>query len=94
MDVIAATDNKGLWENLHNTRQCEEMLLINSVCSSNEKMLENHEVNIYNGWKPPKCWLIVGCWNKEVISRKVIYINMKTFLEMFSPSTFPRYLHI
>ena len=36
MDVIAATDNKGLWENLHNIRQCEEKLLINSVCSSNE----------------------------------------------------------
>ena len=43
VEVIAATDNKGLWENLHNTRQCEEKLLRNSVALMKE-MLEKSEV--------------------------------------------------
>ena len=43
MDVIAAIDNKGLWDNLHNTRQCEEKLLRKSVALMKE-MLKNHEV--------------------------------------------------
>ena len=42
--VKALTDNKGLWENLHNTRQCEEKLLRNSVALMKE-MMENKEVN-------------------------------------------------
>ena len=31
--VICATDSKSLWENVHNTRQCEEKLLRNSIAS-------------------------------------------------------------
>ena len=41
--VRALTDNKGLWENLHNTRPCEEKLLRNSVALMKE-MLDNAEV--------------------------------------------------
>jgi hypothetical protein len=44
VDVTALTDNKGLWENLHNTRQCDEKLLRNSIALIKE-MLENSEVN-------------------------------------------------
>ena len=36
IDVNALTDNKGLWENLHNTRPCEEKLLRNSVALMKE----------------------------------------------------------
>ena len=43
IEVEALTDNKGLWENLHNTKQCEEKLLRNSVALIKE-MLERKEV--------------------------------------------------
>ena len=36
--VQAKTDNKSLWENLHNTRQCEEKLLRNSIALMKEMM--------------------------------------------------------
>ena len=41
--VVAMTDNKGLWENLHNSRQCDEKLLRNSIALMKE-MLEKNEV--------------------------------------------------
>ena len=34
--VHAFTDSKSLWESLHNTRQCEEKLLRNSIASMKE----------------------------------------------------------
>ena len=43
-EVVALTDNKGLWENLNNTRQCDEKLLRNSIALVKE-MLERREVN-------------------------------------------------
>ena len=43
--VEAFTDSKSLWESLHNTRQCEEKLLRNSIAGMKElmgsKMVEN-----------------------------------------------------
>ena len=36
--VVAKTDSKSLWENLHNTRQCEEKLLRNTIASVKEFM--------------------------------------------------------
>ena len=45
ISVIALTDSKSLWESLHNTRQCEEKLLRNSIASMKElialKMLDD-----------------------------------------------------
>ena len=41
--VEAKTDNKGLWENLNNSRQCDEKLLRNSI-SLMKEMLERGEV--------------------------------------------------
>ena len=41
--VEAKTDNKSLWENLHNTRQCEEKLLRNSIALIKE-MVDCKEV--------------------------------------------------
>ena len=41
--VEALTDNKGLWENLNNTRQCDEKLLRNSIALMKE-MVEKGEV--------------------------------------------------
>ena len=38
INVKAFTDNKGLWENLHNSRQCEEKLLRNSIASLKDLM--------------------------------------------------------
>ena len=36
--VKALTDSKSVWENLHNTRQCEERLLRNSIAGMKEMM--------------------------------------------------------
>ena len=36
LPVIALVDNKSLWENLHNTRQCEEKMLRNTIASIKE----------------------------------------------------------
>ena len=44
IEVEALTDNKGLWENVHNTKQCEEKLLRNQVAPI-KKMLEKKEVD-------------------------------------------------
>ena len=45
LPVIALTDSKSLWESLHNTRQCEEKLLRNSIAAMKElvdlKMVED-----------------------------------------------------
>lgn len=45
--VEAFTDSKSLWESIHNTRQCEEKLLRNSVAGIKElvelKMVESVE---------------------------------------------------
>ena len=41
--VKAATDNKSLWENLNNSRQCDEKLLRNSIALVKE-MVERCEV--------------------------------------------------
>ena len=42
--VEAVTDNKGLWENLNNTRQCEEKLLRNSIALIKE-MVDQSQVD-------------------------------------------------
>ena len=72
--VRALTDNKGLWENLHNTRQCEEKLLRNSVALMKE-MMENSEVKEVEWVETAKMLADVltkksggGKWVKEVIS--------------------------
>jgi hypothetical protein len=41
--VRAATDNKSVWENLNNTRQCDEKLLRNSIALVKE-MVDRNEV--------------------------------------------------
>ena len=78
MEVRAATDNKGLWENLHNTRQCEEKLLRNSVALMKE-MLENSEVKRIEWLETSRMLADVltkksggGSWIKEVISKNII----------------------
>ena len=43
IDIEAITDNKSLWENLHNSRQCEEKLLRNSIALIKE-MMDRSEV--------------------------------------------------
>ena len=73
--VKAVTDNKGLWENLYNTRQCEEKLLRNSVALVKE-MLEKSEVEIID-WVDTKNMLADtltkkgrnAMWIKSVIER-------------------------
>ena len=43
IEVEAMTDNKGLWENIYNTRQCDEKLLRNSIALIKE-MVDRSEV--------------------------------------------------
>ena len=53
--VKAMTDNKSLWENLYNTRQCEEKLLRNAIALVKE-MLERSEVEVIE-WVDTKSML-------------------------------------
>ena len=50
--VIALTDSKSLWESLHNTRQCEEKLLRNSIAAMKE--LIDYEMIQDVIWVPTK----------------------------------------
>ena len=43
INVEARTDNQGLWDNLYNTRQCDEKMLRNSIALIKE-MIERKEV--------------------------------------------------
>ena len=43
IEVEAVTDNKSLWENLNNTRQCEDKMLRNAIALIKE-MVECTEV--------------------------------------------------
>ena len=36
LPVVVKIDNKSLWENLHNTRQCDEKMLRNTIASIKE----------------------------------------------------------
>ena len=45
IEVVAMTDNKGLWENIYNTRQCDEKLLRNSIALIKE-MVDRSEVKL------------------------------------------------
>ena len=60
--VEAFTDSKSLWESLHNTRQCEEKILRNSIAGIKElidlKMIK--EVN----WVPTQNQL-ADCMTKQ-----------------------------
>ena len=78
IDVEAITDNKGLFENLHNTRQCEEKLLKNSVALMKE-MMEKSEVKKVKWVETSKMLADVltkksgnGKWINEVISTNII----------------------
>ena len=72
--VEAVTDNKSLWESLHNTRQCDEKLLRNSIALIKE-MMERSEVKRID-WVDTKGMLADsltktggnGNWIKKVIS--------------------------
>ena len=48
--VEALTDSKSLWESLHNTRQCEEKLLRNSIAGMKELMASKMVADI--SWVP------------------------------------------
>ena len=78
INVEALTDNKGLWENLHNTRQCDEKLLRNSVALMKE-MLENKEVDKIEWVDTTKMLADIltkrngnGAWIKSDISKNVV----------------------
>ena len=49
----ALTDNKGLWENLNNTRQCDEKLLRNSIALMKE-MVEKSKVKTIDWFETSK----------------------------------------
>ena len=75
IEVNALTDKKGLWENLNNTRQCDEKLLRNSIALI-KQMVENREVKrvdwIETGGMLADALTKLGGngrWIKDVISR-------------------------
>ena len=78
IEVTALTDNKGLWENLNNTRQCEEKLLRNSVALI-KQMVEFKEVTRID-WVETSAMLADtltkrggnGRWLNDVISNNVL----------------------
>ena len=83
--VEAFTDNRGLWENLHNTKQCDEKLLRNSIALMKE-MLERKEVEAVNWVETDNMLADVltkkggnSFWIKDVLSKN--YIHMKSECE-------------
>ena len=78
IEVVALTDNKGLWENLNNTRQCDEKLLRNSVALIKE-MIEKKEVKEVE-WVETSGMLADvltkrngnGSWIRNVVSKNVV----------------------
>ena len=76
--VEAKTDNKGLWENLNNSRPCEEKLLRNSVALIKE-MLEKGEVSTVDWVKTSDMLADIltkkggdGIWIKSVLSHNIV----------------------
>ena len=76
--VEAKTDNKSLWENLNNTRQCDEKLLRNSIALIKE-MVECKEVKTID-WVETSAMLADtltkrggnSSWIRSVIARNII----------------------
>ena len=78
IEVEALTDNKGLWDNLHNTRQCDEKLLRNSIALMKE-MMDNKEVKKIDWVETSKMLADIltkkngnGAWIKTVVSNNVV----------------------
>ena len=76
--VEALTDNKGLWENLNNSRQCDEKLLRNSIAMMKE-MVEKGEVKTIDWTETSKMLADImtkqggnGTWIKQVVSRNIL----------------------
>jgi hypothetical protein len=67
VEVKDATENKGLWENLHNTRQCDEKFLRNE---GNVGALRNETNILLADVLTKKSGS--GSWIKEVISKNCI----------------------
>ena len=76
--VEAKTDNKGLWENIHNSRPCEEKLLRNSIALIKE-MMDKGEVKSID-WVDTSSMLADiltkkggdGTWIKTVLSTNYV----------------------
>ena len=82
IEVVALTDNKGLWENLHNTRQCDEKLLRNSIALVKE-MIEHSEVHRVDWVETSEMLADIltkkngnAKWIKEVITRNILNLNI------------------
>ena len=76
--VEALTDNKGLWENLNNSRQCDEKLLRNSIALMKE-MIEKGEVQKIDWVETDKMLADTltkkggdSWWIKNVVSSNVV----------------------
>ena len=67
LPVIAKTDSKSVWENLHNTRQCEERILRNTIAGIKELM----EMSIVKevDWVPTNLQL-ADCLTKSCLPAK------------------------
>ena len=81
IEVEALTDNQGLWENLNNTRQCDEKMLRNSIALIKE-MIDKHEVSSVDWVETDNMLADIltkrggnGLWIKNVISKNIIFKN-------------------
>ena len=62
MPVAAKTDSKSLWESLHNSRQCEEKMLRNTIAGIKE-LLELQMVDTVD-WVPTD-YQLADCLTKK-----------------------------
>ena len=71
LPVVAKIDNKSLWENLHNSRQCEEKLLRNTIAGLKELM----ELGIVSAvdWVPTDVQL-ADCMTKKGTDKKADWL--------------------
>ena len=75
IEVEALTDNQGLWENLNNTRQCDEKMLRNSIALIKE-MIDKNEVSSVDWVETDNMLADIltkrggnGLWIKNVLSK-------------------------
>ena len=71
LPVVAKVDNKSLWENLHNSRQCEEKLLRNTIAGIKE-LLEFGTVSSVD-WVPTGLQL-ADCMTKKGSDKKADWL--------------------
>ena len=83
LPVIAMTDSKSVWENVYNSRQCEEKILRNTIAAIKE-LVETGMVHAVN-WVPTDKQL-ADCLTKKGSLSKADWLLNVMFSNSLSPT--------